>query len=60
MKIIVAEPGCLSRILIFIHPESQIRQQQQKRRGKKFVLPFFVATNITKLKITFLQEDKTI
>ncbi len=31
----VSDPGCLSRILIFIHPESQI----QKRRGKIFVCP---------------------
>ncbi len=47
----VADPGCLSRILIFIPPESRIQQQHQKRRGEKFVvLPFFVATNITKLK----------
>jgi hypothetical protein len=41
-----------SRILIFIHPGSQIQQQQQKRRGKKFVvLTIFVAKNITELKI---------
>jgi hypothetical protein len=31
----VADPGCLSRILIFIHPESQI----QKKRDKIFVCP---------------------
>ncbi len=51
-------PG--SRILIFTHPESRIPdlgsriQKQQQRRGvkKKFVvIPFYVATNITKLKI---------
>jgi hypothetical protein len=56
----VAIPGCLSRILIFIHLRSRIsdhgsriRQQHQKRRGKKFVCYhfnfFFVATNIIKL-----------
>jgi hypothetical protein len=37
----VADPGCLSRILIFVHLASR----------KKFVATFFVATNITKLKI---------
>jgi hypothetical protein len=38
----VADPGCLSRN----------QKQQQKRGGKQFfVLPFFVATKITKLKI---------
>jgi hypothetical protein len=32
----------------FIYPGSQIKQQQQMRRGKKFVvLAFDVATNIT-------------
>ncbi len=45
----VADPGCLSRILIFIHSGSRIRIQQRKR-GKKIV-PFYVATNFTKLKI---------
>jgi hypothetical protein len=36
----VADPGCLSRILIFIHPGSQIQQQQQKRKRKKFVVRY--------------------
>jgi hypothetical protein len=30
----VAYPGCLSRILIFIHPGSRIQKQQQKRGGE--------------------------
>jgi hypothetical protein len=63
----VADPGCLSRIpglgsriLIFTHPGSRIPdlgsriQKQQKKRGvkKKFdVIPFYVATNFTKLYI---------
>jgi hypothetical protein len=49
---IVADPGCLSRILDpdFINSGSRIHQQHQKRRGKIFfVLPFFVATNILTL-----------
>ncbi len=33
----VADPGCLSRILIFIYPVSRIQQQHQKRRGKFFL-----------------------
>jgi hypothetical protein len=34
-----ADPGCLSRILIFIHPGSRIQQQHQKR-GEKLLIPF--------------------
>ncbi len=47
----VADPGCLSLILIFIHPGFRIQQQHQKRTGKTIFLPFtlFVATNIIKL-----------
>jgi hypothetical protein len=45
-----ADPGCLSRILIFTHPGSRIQKQQQKRGVKKLiVIPIFVATNLTKL-----------
>jgi hypothetical protein len=43
----VADPGCLSRILIFVHPSSQIsvagsriQKQQQKRGGKNFYYLF--------------------
>jgi hypothetical protein len=44
-----ADPGFFSRIP-YIGP--RIQKQQQKRRVKKnFCLTFFVATNITKLKI---------
>jgi hypothetical protein len=43
-------PG--SRILIFTHPGSRIQKQQQKRGVKKnVVIPFYVATNFTKLQI---------
>jgi hypothetical protein len=46
----VADPGCLSRILIFTHPGSRIQKPQLKGGLKKmFVKPFFVATNFTKL-----------
>jgi hypothetical protein len=31
----VADPGCLSLILIFTHPGSRIQKQQQKRRVKR-------------------------
>ena len=31
----VADLGCLSRILIFTHPGSLIKKQQQKRGGVK-------------------------
>jgi hypothetical protein len=51
----VADPGCFSRILIFIHPGSRIPDPKTatKESGdrKKLVVNFFVATNITKLKI---------
>ncbi len=42
-------PG--SRILIYFKLGSRIQQQQQQRRGKICHPSFFVATNITKLKI---------
>jgi hypothetical protein len=43
-----AVPGCLSRIMIFVHPGSRKQQQHQKDGEIFFVLPFFVATNIIK------------
>jgi hypothetical protein len=56
----VADPGCLSRILIFTHPGSWILDPKTatKERGEKklVVIPFFVAINSTKLKfILFLK-----
>jgi hypothetical protein len=36
----VADPGCLSRILIFPHPRSRIQTQQQKRGVKKNLLSY--------------------
>jgi hypothetical protein len=49
----IPEPG--SRILIFTHPGSRIpdpKTATKERSGKKFfVIPFYVATNFTKLKI---------
>jgi hypothetical protein len=56
-SISVADPGCLSRILIFTHSGSRIPdpKHQQKRGGKKLVVkPFFLATNFTKLIIILL------
>jgi hypothetical protein len=34
----VADPVCLSRILIFILPGSRIQQRQQKRRNKQSII----------------------
>jgi hypothetical protein len=59
-------PG--SRILIFTHPGSRISdpgsKNSNKREGvKKFVvIPFFVATNFTKLQIIsfFKVEEKNL
>ncbi len=51
----VADPGCSSRILIFTPPGSRIpdpKTATKERCGKKLVvIPFYVATNFTKLKI---------
>jgi hypothetical protein len=51
----VADSVCLSRILIFVHPGYPISDPKtatKEKDEKKFVvLTFFVATNITKLKI---------
>ncbi len=41
----VADPGSLSRILIFIHPGSQIQQQQKKRRGGGGICSIFFGSN---------------
>jgi hypothetical protein len=61
----VADPGYLSRILIFIRPGSRIPDTKTatKERGEKklAVVHFFVATNFTKLKIIlFLKCRKKI
>jgi hypothetical protein len=56
----VADPGFLSRILIFVHAgwiSDPGSKNSNKREGfkKKFgVLPFFVATKTTKLKIILI------
>jgi hypothetical protein len=51
----VADPGCLSRILIVIHPGSRIQKQQQKRWRNKIICPTFFCSHkvtiITKLKL---------
>ncbi len=52
----VADPGCLSRILIFVHPGSRIPDPKTatKERGeKKIVLPFFCSHKCHKIEIYF-------
>jgi hypothetical protein len=59
----VADPGCLSGILIFTHPGSRIPDPKTatKERGeKKFVITFYVATNFTKLLIILVLLKKKI
>jgi hypothetical protein len=41
----VADPGCLSRILIFTHPGSRIQKQQQKREVKKISCHTFLRSH---------------
>jgi hypothetical protein len=48
----VADSGCLSQILIFIHPGSRI-QQQQKRGGKQICCPTFWSQKHHKIKIIY-------
>ncbi len=51
----VADPGCLSRILFFVHPGSK---NSNKRKGwKKFVLPFFCSRKYHKIKNYFIFEQ---
>jgi hypothetical protein len=54
----LADPGCLSRILIFTHPGSLISDPKTatKERGeKKFdVIPFYATSNFSKLKIVLI------
>jgi hypothetical protein len=40
----IPDPGCLSRILIFVHSGSRI-QKQQKKRGEKISCPSFSCSN---------------
>ncbi len=58
----VADPGCLSRILIFTHLGSRISDpKQQKKRGVKiffFVKPFFVATKLKIILFWNAEENK--
>jgi hypothetical protein len=41
----VADPGCLSRILIFTHPGSRIQKPQQKRGVKKICCHNFLCSH---------------
>jgi hypothetical protein len=53
----IADPGRLSRILIFIHPGSS--DSNKRGGGKRFVVHLFVATNITRSKfILFLNKEQ--
>jgi hypothetical protein len=56
----VADPGCLFRILIFIYPGSRISDptNSNKRGTKLAVLLFSVATNFSKLKITYFVSEQ--
>jgi hypothetical protein len=61
----VADPGCLYRIpdpdLNFTHPGSRISgpKTATKERGEKnfFVIPFYLATNFTKLNIILVLKS---
>ncbi len=59
----VADPGCLTRILIFTHPGSQIpdhgsriQKQQQKRRVKKYLSYLFFSHKVHKIENYFIFE----
>jgi hypothetical protein len=65
LELSVADPGCLSRILIFTHPGSRIpdlgsripdpKIATKERGEKKFdVISFYVATNFAKLYIILI------
>jgi hypothetical protein len=57
----VADSGSLPRILIYIHPGSRIPDPTTapKEKGEKIaVLPFYVATNITKFKLFIFEVAK--
>ena len=58
----VADPGCLSRILIFTHPGSwnSVPKTALKDRGEKklVVIPFLGAINFTKLSYTIFKMLK--
>jgi hypothetical protein len=60
----VADPGCLSRILIFTHSGSRIPDPKSatKERGEKklVVKPFFVATNFCSHKSGIRDPEKPI
>jgi hypothetical protein len=49
METSVADPECLFRILIFIHPGSRIKQQQQKRRGENLLSYLFCGQKYHKI-----------
>jgi len=41
----VADPGCLSRIMIYTHPGSRIQKQQQKRGVKQICCHTFLCSH---------------
>ncbi len=54
----VADPGCLSRILIFTHPGSRIQKQEQKRGVKTKLLTYlFCSHRFHKIVIYFMFEN---
>ncbi len=52
----VADPGYLSRIMIFTHPGSRIRKQQQKRRVNIICCTFFCSHKFHKIENNFIFE----
>ncbi len=50
----VADPGCLSRILIFTHPGSRIQKEQQKRGVKKLLSYLFCSHKFHKIENYFI------
>jgi hypothetical protein len=55
----IADPGCLSRILIFIHPGSRIPDQTTaaKQEGEKLVvISFFCSHKYHKIENYFIFE----
>jgi hypothetical protein len=49
----VADPGCLSQILIFFHSGSQIQKRQNRGGGEKFVILTFLLPYFYKCKIIY-------
>ncbi len=51
-----ADPGCLSRILIFIHPGSRIQKTAKKEKGENLLSYIFCSHKYNKIEIYFIFE----